>query len=329
MVEKMLVETTTVEGHPQAHPVSCMTVARALQNSSNVQPSSGGGKDSSGMHFPTGSLDADARQDEFSRNWYSSHLAAMQEPPLYNAAVQDGAVIYRAVILPSFDPSYTIRIDRSADSITATTKDVTGWGGYAPGAMATSRSSRISDEAWKRLSEYVSAMWSSGGIISPARQRITLDGTQWVFEGLENGRYCVVNTHECSADENLARLMKLLHEVADRFTVDEARAEQRYKSDLATREETLGPEHPGVAHSLNDLAELYRARGRYAVAEPLYRRALAIREIAFGPEHPYTAASLENYAGLLRETGREDEAVEMEARARAIRARRAGTNPPG
>ena len=33
--------------------------------------------------------------------------------------------------------------------------------------------------------------------------------------------------------------------------------------------EVLGPEHPNVATSLNNLAELYRAQGRYADAEPL------------------------------------------------------------
>ena len=39
----------------------------------------------------------------------------------------------------------------------------------------------------------------------------------------------------------------------------------------------LGPDHPDVAASLNNLAELYRAQGKYADAEPLYQRALVIR----------------------------------------------------
>ena len=40
-------------------------------------------------------------------------------------------------------------------------------------------------------------------------------------------------------------------------------------------EQALGKDHPDVAASLNNLAELYRAQGRYADAEPLYRRSLA------------------------------------------------------
>ncbi len=81
-----------------------------------------------------------------------------------------------------------------------------------------------------------------------------------------------------------------------------------------------------LATSLNNLALLHKAQGRYAEAEPLYQRALAIREKALGPEHPDVATSLENYADLLRKTGRVSEATKMEARAKAIRAKQASDN---
>ena len=55
----------------------------------------------------------------------------------------------------------------------------------------------------------------------------------------------------------------------------------------------LGPEHPQVATSLNNLAELYQAQGKYGDAEPLYKRSLAIIEKALGPEHPQVTASSE------------------------------------
>jgi tetratricopeptide (TPR) repeat protein len=53
-----------------------------------------------------------------------------------------------------------------------------------------------------------------------------------------------------------------------------ADAEPLYKRALAIREKTLGPDHPDVAQSLNNLALLYDQQGRYADAEPLYKRAL-------------------------------------------------------
>ncbi len=66
-------------------------------------------------------------------------------------------------------------------------------------------------------------------------------------------------------------------------------AEPLFERAIAIGEKTLGPEHPDLATRLNNLAELYRATGRYAEAEPLYQRAIAIIEKTLGPEHPALA----------------------------------------
>ncbi|MBI3775714.1 MAG: tetratricopeptide repeat protein, partial [Gammaproteobacteria bacterium] len=57
------------------------------------------------------------------------------------------------------------------------------------------------------------------------------------------------------------------------------------KKALALAEQTLGANHPNVAGSLNNLAELYRIQGQYKQAAPLYQRALTIWEKALGPDH--------------------------------------------
>ena len=92
------------------------------------------------------------------------------------------------------------------------------------------------------------------------------------------------------------------------------------KAALKVAEQNVGPDHPNVATSLNNLAELYHTQGDYAKAEPLYKRALAILEQALGPDHPDVATSLENLAGLYRVTKRPAEAEKLEARAKKIRA---------
>jgi hypothetical protein len=51
-------------------------------------------------------------------------------------------------------------------------------------------------------------------------------------------------------------------------------AEPLLKRSLATREETLGPDHPDIALPLNNLAGLYAREGRYADTERLYKRSL-------------------------------------------------------
>ena len=68
------------------------------------------------------------------------------------------------------------------------------------------------------------------------------------------------------------------------------------KKALELAEKSLGPDHPTVATSLNNLAALFQAQGQYTQAEPLYRRSLAIREKSLGPDHPDVATSLNNLA---------------------------------
>ena len=52
-----------------------------------------------------------------------------------------------------------------------------------------------------------------------------------------------------------------------------ARATVVAKKALQVAEHALGPDHPDVARSLNELAELYRVQGQYAQAESLAKRA--------------------------------------------------------
>lgn len=87
---------------------------------------------------------------------------------------------------------------------------------------------------------------------------------------------------------------------------------------LAILEKALGPDHPDVAASLNNLAELYREQGKYAEAEPLCRRSLAIRETALKSEHSDVAQSLNNLALLYSAQGKHTEAEPLFQRSLAI-----------
>src|SRR5712691_2805967 len=96
-----------------------------------------------------------------------------------------------------------------------------------------------------------------------------------------------------------------------------AEAERSFQAGLKEAE-GFGPQDPRLATSLNNLGELYRAKGQYAKAEPLLRRALAIREKALGPEHPDVATSLNNLALLYGVQGKYAEAEPLFKRALAI-----------
>jgi CHAT domain-containing protein len=87
---------------------------------------------------------------------------------------------------------------------------------------------------------------------------------------------------------------------------------------LAIYEKALGPDHPDVALSLNNLAFLYCYMGDYARAEPLYKRSLAIYEKALGPDHPDVAQSLNNLASLYAAKGEFSKAHSLFIRAQGI-----------
>jgi CHAT domain-containing protein len=107
-----------------------------------------------------------------------------------------------------------------------------------------------------------------------------------------------------------------------------ADTEPLYKRSLAIYEKALGPDHPNVATSLNNLAELYRQQGRDEDAEPLYKRSLAIREEALGPDHPDVATSLNNLAVLYAAQGRYADAEPLLKRSLAIFEKALGPEHP-
>jgi tetratricopeptide (TPR) repeat protein len=96
---------------------------------------------------------------------------------------------------------------------------------------------------------------------------------------------------------------------------------------LAIREKMVGPEDPGTATSLHNLASLLHSQGDLTGARPFYERALAINEKRFG-EGLATAISLNNLGGLLHAQGDLAGARTLCARALAIRQNELGPWDP-
>jgi len=97
---------------------------------------------------------------------------------------------------------------------------------------------------------------------------------------------------------------------------------------VAIRERHLGPDHPEVASSLNNLAAVLYLAGDYTAARPNWERALALFEKALGPDHHRVAAILNNLASLLRGMGEFAEARQALERALAIREKILGPEHP-
>ena len=97
---------------------------------------------------------------------------------------------------------------------------------------------------------------------------------------------------------------------------------------LKVVENAKGSDHPSVATSLNNLAEIYIDQGRYGEAEPLRKRALAILEKARGSDHLDVVSSLNGLARIYVSQGRYGEAEPLRKRALAIREKALGPDHP-
>ncbi|CAM9384613.1 unnamed protein product, partial [Ectocarpus sp. 13 AM-2016] len=84
---------------------------------------------------------------------------------------------------------------------------------------------------------------------------------------------------------------------------------------LKIREDILGKDHPDVARSLQDYADLLTEQGKFDEAMPLFTQSMSIREKALGPGHPEVGASLISTALLLDSQAEHEKAYVLHRKA--------------
>jgi tetratricopeptide (TPR) repeat protein len=89
----------------------------------------------------------------------------------------------------------------------------------------------------------------------------------------------------------------------------------------------LGPDHPWLAQTLNNLAIAYTYTGEPKRAVPLLERVVQIQEKVLGPKHPDLASGLMNLGDAVSRSGSLIEAKPFYARAVAIMEAASPNNP--
>ncbi len=94
-------------------------------------------------------------------------------------------------------------------------------------------------------------------------------------------------------------------EVAERAAIDGqlSSAAELLREVARIQEAELGPVHPDLANTLNNLAIIAEKTERFDEAETCYRRAAAIAAASLPADHPMVAESRQNLEGFCRERG--------------------------
>lgn len=206
--------------------------------------------------FPAGSLSEDARKSGFLNDWWSRQLIAMEEGALALRA-DEGIEIYRMLVVPSFSPSYTVRIEHAGNLTTAEFRKSSGAGGYDPGTLVNSERFEVSEAQWTQLSELLGAAELFRAPVEQPGGIKGTDGTMWVLEGVRDGRYQVVHRRPPGGRRGLGGVNHLIHAMVNRpFEIQHVRIMrewERFKRILVSMEEPLLYDEEG-----NDTIEAYR-----------------------------------------------------------------------
>jgi hypothetical protein len=164
-------------------------------------------------YFPAGSLDPRPDLHRFSAEWFADALSRLDELPLHPAE-PDQPLVVRLLCLPTWAPACSVRAEPSGLLWRLDARELDGEeAGFDLGRLAV-RSDRVlaADEA-ARLSEMWAylRLWSVG---PDAREDDVLDGTTYVLEAAERGRYHVAHRAEPEWGDTFGEFADLLVSLA-------------------------------------------------------------------------------------------------------------------
>ncbi len=143
--------------------------------------------------FPPRVFSERADIQQFTDAWYSRHLSAMEEPPVWKAAEQKSSEIYRFIWLRTFHPPYAFRLIVRADGTgTLIAKNASGAGGYDPGRLTLNKTITLDGTHGRQFTAAIDQLgfWK---LPTQEQRGPGFDGARWILEGVKGGRYHIVD----------------------------------------------------------------------------------------------------------------------------------------
>jgi hypothetical protein len=151
--------------------------------------------DTNPQYFPKGAFEDSSESgwfQGFKERWYAKHLRSMHEPSLSEASKDNSLVEYRFLWLRTFHSPISIRLTIRVDETgTLTGKMTNGKGGYNAGNLTFNETHELTKAQVAGFLGLLrkAAFWSAPSEDGAGGN----DGAQWVLEGVEKGRYHIVD----------------------------------------------------------------------------------------------------------------------------------------
>lgn len=176
-------------------------------------------------YFPAGIFGRHESELNWIRKFYSSSLAAMEEPPLTD---KRNVETYRFVWLRAFHPPVAVRLWQTGNQSYMSTKQLSDVGvpinGEAifPKTLAVNETQSMTNEEWARFQDLLkqAGFWS---MPTTDATPIGLDGSGWLLEGEKQDQYHMV--HRQSPEQGAYRELCIYLLRVSRVKIDESKGE--------------------------------------------------------------------------------------------------------
>ncbi|UTW56719.1 hypothetical protein [Kordiimonas sp. SCSIO 12610] len=169
---------------------------------------------STSVYFPNSYY---SRKDgsSLAKEYFAQALDRMNEPSLYQTALNTSSSVYRLLWLPSHDDAVVIRIKVSKQNVTIRSK-VLEWDGDKS-SNSIIKANILKDISAKDMSELALKLEQSDWLRGLGRPNNSLefDGSYWVFEIVDNNKYRVIDRWSISSKSN--KFDEQLYEIGKDF----------------------------------------------------------------------------------------------------------------
>lgn len=168
--------------------------------------------DSNPQYFPVGLFSKYPELSESRARWYASELRQLREPSLLERKNRRGYSVYRFLRMPSFSPSFVIRLVVNPDGAgTLTAKLRTN----RRGEDENPPPEQILAVSLEQVNEFFSLLHEADFCSLPTgKSGYGHDGEEWLLEGNRNGKYHVVDRWSGSMEATYSRACNYLQELS-------------------------------------------------------------------------------------------------------------------